>query len=720
MPTSLLAVLLLLMTAARADGGGTRVLLQSGVRATDDLGIASFRSPAARSGILTFVGTTSALFMDDRDVVSVVVRTGDPLPPPLHGTFNEVIGSAINDRGTIAFIATLNSPTMASGVFRAQGGNLAALADGGAGDPDINDVGDVVFRHANAITLVRAATGARIAIAARGDPAPGGGTFLRFSGRPVLNDSGSVAFVAEVRDSRRRDVGIFHWDEAAGGRAVAGEGDPSPLGTPFVGLDRRQAVAISPTGAVVFVGGVEGSVVGAFLFEPASGHLRVVAATGDTVDGEVLTDIQDSFVGANARGEVAFVGELGRRRRVVLASASGLTALAPEVSVGRDLPPRLTDAGNVVWVLGGQVVSAGTSPNPIQVRGGGPLSEGFVPDSPDVNDADVTIFRGRREAVYRVTGSGIEVLARVGDEVAAVGALSALGPIAVGKQAIALVSRDANDRRALVVVGPDGLRKIVADGDATPAGARFALEDVAPVVRGFRVLFQAWEIVGETAVHGIFVVNARTGRIRRIASFGLPRTPGVPIHDVGDAAWLGDNIVLRTTLDPQGETSGVVLVRPRRVVKLAATGDVVAGRTLADCGRPTVRGHRVLFWAGLAGSPAGVVLLAWEKGRLWPLFIDAPAAGSGPILVASGPIPVARAAAAFVGAQTAGDVMHRGVFAIRRHRLLPLTFDGDVSPLGGTLLLPEGDVVSAMGGEAVFAADLVGASAARALLAASR
>jgi hypothetical protein len=78
---------------------------------------------------------------------------------------------------------------------------------------------------------------------------------------------------------------------------------------------------------------------------------------------------------------------------------------------------------------------------------------------------------------------------------------------------------------------------------------------------------------------------------------------------------------------------------------------------------------------------------------------------------------VARAAAAFVGVQTAGDLTQRGLFAIRRQRLVPLAFDGGVSPLGGTMLLPEGDVVAAMGREAVFAADLVGASAARALLA---
>ena len=720
MPTSLLAVLLLLVTAARADGGGTRVLLQSGERAADDRGLASFRSPVVGpKGAIGFFGTTSALFKDDRGVVSVVVETGDTVPPPLGGTFNEIVGSAINDRGQVAFVATLNTSSTTSGVFRSEGGNLVVLADGGSGEPDINEAGDVAFRRGNGISLVRGGSDAPVTIFARGDPAPGGGTFIRARGRPVLNDSSTMAFVGEVRGARRSEVGLFVWQETTGLRAVAREGDASPSGAPFVGFDRREAIAISPSGGVIFVGEVEGGRVGVFQFDPAGSHMRAVATTGDTIDGRVLTDILDRFVGSNARGDVAFVGEFDRQRRLVLASASGAVRIVTDVAVGSDLPPRLTDAGKVVWLSGGQVVSGGAT-QPSQVRGGSVLTQGFVLDSPDVNEGDVTIFRGARTAAYRAAAGELAVLARGGDEVAGFGVIRGLGRIALGARATAILAQDGADRVALLVARPGGLRKLVADGDPGPSGGTFALGNAPPVVRDGRVMFQAGEVRGETVVAGLYDVSVRGGRIRRILHAGETRPGSVTIYGIGEAAWLEGKVVLDAALDLEGLTTGVVLVRRQRRVKLAATGDVVAGRPITFVGRPTVRGSRVIFGAGLAGDPPGFAVLAWEKGKLLTLFVDTPAAGGVPIDVATNPIAPVRAAAAFVGAQRTGDVTHRGLFAIRRQRLVPLALDGDVSPLGGTILLPEGDIVAAMGREVVFAADLFGASAARALLAASR
>ena len=57
---------------------------------------------------------SSAVVTRDGDGFSIVARTGDPLPTPLAGTFNEFTGQAVvGDGGDLVFGATLNSSASA-------------------------------------------------------------------------------------------------------------------------------------------------------------------------------------------------------------------------------------------------------------------------------------------------------------------------------------------------------------------------------------------------------------------------------------------------------------------------------------------------------------------------------------------------------------------------------------------------------------------------------
>ena len=59
-------------------------------------------------------------------MLSVVAKTGDPLPAPLQGTFGALANASIADGGAIAFAATLDSPAAAAGIFVAGPGGVVA------------------------------------------------------------------------------------------------------------------------------------------------------------------------------------------------------------------------------------------------------------------------------------------------------------------------------------------------------------------------------------------------------------------------------------------------------------------------------------------------------------------------------------------------------------------------------------------------------------------
>src|SRR5437870_7761480 len=191
-----------LLCAPAALAATVRVLFRSGDAATDGVRIDALENPIATTPTdVVFRGGTSAILLRSGDGFAAVARTGDPLPPPLTGTFNDLRDALINDRGTVAFRAGLNSPDRALGFFLYEAGILIPLASvrGSvlrAPLADINGDGDLLLPGSKTIDVWRRATTMAIRLVRNNNPAPGG-KFRRFGPRAVLNDAGAVVFEAQ-------------------------------------------------------------------------------------------------------------------------------------------------------------------------------------------------------------------------------------------------------------------------------------------------------------------------------------------------------------------------------------------------------------------------------------------------------------------------------------------------------------------------------------------
>ncbi len=116
------------------------------------------------------------------------------------------------------------------------GGHFGGFFFGTVFTPDLNDAGDVLFLcdvnggdSRRALFLYRAASGEIVKVAAVGDPSPIGGTFGAV-GPGSINNNGKVVFLASPVGDISSDV--FMWDNGTVTK-VAARGDPAPGGGTF-------------------------------------------------------------------------------------------------------------------------------------------------------------------------------------------------------------------------------------------------------------------------------------------------------------------------------------------------------------------------------------------------------------------------------------------------------------------------------------------------------
>src|SRR5207249_4449036 len=323
-----------LLLAADPGRAATTVLVMTGDAAVGGERLDSISAPSASRDTATFLGGTSAVLATSGGVSTVVARTGDPLPAPLDGTFNQLSSRVvINDDGAIAFSATLNSRLVSEGLFLREREGLVPVTDGTAlldgAVRDLNREGDLLYTTGRtAIWLWSRSARKAVALVGRGGLAPGGGSFEFLSSRPVLNDSGLVAFVAIVNrlpglPTRNEAVGVFTVD---GSGRVSEVLPAQPASRRAARQFLRRAVAINAAGAVAFTA-VLGSVEGAFLFSPA-GSLTPVARAGDLIGSARLTGIDPEYVGVDSSGRVAFEGVFDDGPRLVIATGGSLAAVS--------------------------------------------------------------------------------------------------------------------------------------------------------------------------------------------------------------------------------------------------------------------------------------------------------------------------------------------------------------------------------------------------------
>ena len=165
----------------------------------------------------------------------------------------------------------------------------------GFGAPVVNNKGAVAFP---AIVKLGPALGAIFVAPAEapirllvgtGDPAPTGGILARFSERIGFDDSGRVAFGAFTKGAGP-DFGFFVAD-VADRRAIAVRGQGAPGGGVYSSFGAWPAV--SPTGAMAFVAGIDKGPVayGVFLME-ADGNMKRLLVSGEPLmDGGKLASL---------------------------------------------------------------------------------------------------------------------------------------------------------------------------------------------------------------------------------------------------------------------------------------------------------------------------------------------------------------------------------------------------------------------------------------------
>ncbi len=234
---------------------------------------ASLDFPALNDrGDVTFLATVrrgretlEAIHLRSGGRVRKVVGQEDPAPAG--GAFAAFGAPAVNNRGVVAFAAVVEGRGVPGGVFTVLDGRVRMLA--GAGDRTplggifakfservaIDDAGSVAFiallKGASVPSALFVAEEDRLRkVVALGDPAPAGGVFSSFGFWPTLGSSGVVAFTASV-DPGPPPTAVYV--SASGGLTkIAGIGDPMPDGTKLDSFGLYPTVTMGPGGHATF------------------------------------------------------------------------------------------------------------------------------------------------------------------------------------------------------------------------------------------------------------------------------------------------------------------------------------------------------------------------------------------------------------------------------------------------------------------------------------
>lgn len=289
------------------------------------------------------------------DALRPVVESGRAAPGG--GNFDrfdvvsQPVVAPVNNRGQVAFYATVLHAPAREGIFLADSGRvtkLAAFGDSVPGGgtlaelgehplPALNASGHVAFaaqiaggRATEGVFLVDANGLETVALA--GDDAPGvaGGVLVGFDA-PTLNDNDELAFVADVRRGRDTLNVLYFWNGRRLQRVVAqGErllrigGVMAEIGEPV--LNNAGVIAFP---AAIFKGPALGGV-----FVAGARTLNLLVGTGErTPSGGVIERFSER-VAIDDSGAIAFGAYLGKdgvnREAVLQTGEAGLTEIAVE------------------------------------------------------------------------------------------------------------------------------------------------------------------------------------------------------------------------------------------------------------------------------------------------------------------------------------------------------------------------------------------------------
>jgi len=231
----------------------------------DDAGAVAFLASVRRGR-----GSADAIFEHRSGLLRKLVAAGDDAPEG--GVFAGLGAPMMNNHHAIAFPAIVEQGPVLGGLYVAEEGRVRLALAAGSAAPNggifakfseqvaINDAGTIAFSAVlrqggpqSGVFVLDDRT-AR-AIAATGDPAPGGGTFAAFLSLPALGQSGEVAFVAAV-DGGSTPLGVYRAG-SEGVAKLAGIGDTLLDGGRLAAFPRYPAISIGPGGAITFAAKTE-------------------------------------------------------------------------------------------------------------------------------------------------------------------------------------------------------------------------------------------------------------------------------------------------------------------------------------------------------------------------------------------------------------------------------------------------------------------------------
>ena len=211
--------------------------------------------------------TLQALYLYRAGKLVKLVMSGDLAPRG--GTFDNFGLPAINQKGVIAFAATIDHGKVLGGVFIAGTRDLSLLV--GAGDItadgamlvrfsdrlSIDEEDNVAFgahlnvngSEAEAVFVANVAGLTRVA--AIGEAAPGGGKFASFGTWPSVGPAGVVVFVAAIDDGPG-PAGVYKWRNGAASARIAMVGETLAGGGTLASFAMNPTPSTSENGGVTF------------------------------------------------------------------------------------------------------------------------------------------------------------------------------------------------------------------------------------------------------------------------------------------------------------------------------------------------------------------------------------------------------------------------------------------------------------------------------------
>jgi hypothetical protein len=717
----------------------TQVLLKTGDIATDGTIFSSLVNPARLgAGGVVFQGTTEALLRADNSAgpFDVVAKTGDPLPPPLTGTFNGFLDPAVNDSSAIAFSATLNSPDTPGAVCLFAHEKLTLIDIGDFRRPVISENLSVAYGNRDEVRLWTPERGSTV-IVQKG---------FRIRDLLAVNNHGTVAF-----ESSRA---LFAWAPSAGVVTIASERAPSPIpGTEYQRLTTRGFV-LDDDDRVTFCARVR------FDSRPSDGgsRLRFVTFVHDLASNrtDVLDQSRrcppDSDDGGDVSNVATPIGRyvtLGRRavnrhdEVAVAATRAGLYVVqnggaAEPLVVPGDASPGVgqlltivrhsVKSGKLLFLAvdaqGPLLVAMGAGRGLRKViASGDPIPSGgtfdlrSLVDIPEalgeVLDAwrdDVVVtsdFTVVDEGVQTEQGSGIF---RIDTRTGKVRTVARSGWMTSDGFITSVQAFVAHRQRTLF-----SARVVPADAGAAEEGPYqgiFIDHGSRP-----RAIALAGERAGRKRVFERFGALATAGRRVVFGAYllGAHRDGGGGVGSAGNGASAGRGIFIAERNGPRriAITGDPVPHFPNSVlspdpIALTATGGGVAFS--ADVSFPGGSGVAFLHWRPerltMVGGAGGETLEDLAIRRV-EFFQQYEADSAGVVRTADG--------LAFVAYAVHGDDLaaEKTLYLRRRGALLPLAATGEPTVLGGTLASLA--LVEAARGSVVYRSDLSGATALTAL-----